>query len=284
VCEPIIFVGMHRSGTSLIGRLLESLGLFVGVKKDDNNEALFFQNLNEWLLLKSGAAWDTPGPINHLLHDEETLTHVEDFLRMMLGSPKAIQFLGFRRYSLAGGFRSLRKPWGWKDPRNTFTLPVWLRLFPGAKVICVLRHGVDVAQSLYERTANDMARKTRIYRNLRRLLFVWQDRFRFVDSVRCRTLEGAFSLWKEYVDQSLAITRLLPESRVLVVRYEQLLTDPVAQLTKCAEFCGLETSAQECERVASSINRNRALSYRCDDRLARFAAQNETVLSQLGYC
>jgi hypothetical protein len=284
VCEPIIFVGMHRSGTSLLGRQLESLGLFVGVKKDENNEALFFQGLNDWLLIKSGAAWDTPGPVDYLLNDKEVVGWVEDFLQMMLHSPRAIQFLGLRRYSFAGGFRSLREPWGWKDPRNTFTLPLWLRLFPGAKTICLLRHGVDVAQSLRERAAGEMARKTRLYRKLRRLLFVRPGKVSFVDSPRCRTLEGAFSLWKEYVDRTVAIAGELPPSRVLVVRYEELLSDPVAQLTKCAEFCGLDASARDLQSASSGIRRNRAFSYRRDDQLLGFAAENQSVLSRMGYC
>jgi hypothetical protein len=41
--------------------------------------------------------------------------------------------------------------WGWKDPRNSITLPVWLKLFPDARVIHIVRNGVDVAESLYRR-------------------------------------------------------------------------------------------------------------------------------------
>lgn len=39
---PIIIVGMHRSGTTMITKMLENLGLFVGDQKEINNEALFF--------------------------------------------------------------------------------------------------------------------------------------------------------------------------------------------------------------------------------------------------
>ena len=39
---PIVIIGMHRSGTSIVTRMLEQLGLFVGKKKDMNHEALFF--------------------------------------------------------------------------------------------------------------------------------------------------------------------------------------------------------------------------------------------------
>ena len=63
---PIIFIGMHRSGTSMLGRLLESLGLFAGTRKDPNNEAVFFQQINDWLLTQCGARWDMPGATQYL--------------------------------------------------------------------------------------------------------------------------------------------------------------------------------------------------------------------------
>ena len=31
--------------------------------------------------------------------------------------------------------RDIPFPWGWKDPRNSITLPLWLRLYPEAKII-----------------------------------------------------------------------------------------------------------------------------------------------------
>ena len=58
--SPVIIVGMHRSGTTMLSQLLERLGLFTGEKKDDDYEALFFYKLNEWLLNQANASWDNP--------------------------------------------------------------------------------------------------------------------------------------------------------------------------------------------------------------------------------
>lgn len=41
---PVIILGMHRSGTTMITKILENLGLFVGVEKEINHEALFLEN------------------------------------------------------------------------------------------------------------------------------------------------------------------------------------------------------------------------------------------------
>jgi hypothetical protein len=44
----------------MITRMLENLGLFVGKRKEENHEALFFKRINNWLLKQSGGAWDYP--------------------------------------------------------------------------------------------------------------------------------------------------------------------------------------------------------------------------------
>src|ERR1700712_4793512 len=125
---PVIFIGMHRSGTSMLARLLEELGMFFGAVKDENNEALFFQDLNEWLLGQWGGPGPKPAAFNqHFWRSAETVKWTELYIRNLLASPRAIKFLG-ARYAVRG-IRGLDTPWGWKDPRNTFTLPLWLRIF-----------------------------------------------------------------------------------------------------------------------------------------------------------
>ena len=42
--NPIIIIGMHRSGTSMLSKILEYSDIFLGNNKDINNEALFFKN------------------------------------------------------------------------------------------------------------------------------------------------------------------------------------------------------------------------------------------------
>jgi hypothetical protein len=39
---PVIILGMHRSGTTMVTKLLEEVGLFVGDRLDENHEAVLF--------------------------------------------------------------------------------------------------------------------------------------------------------------------------------------------------------------------------------------------------
>ena len=58
--SPIIIIGMHRSGTTMLSKILEDMGVFMGEKKDINNEALFFLNFNRYIFKQTFATWDSP--------------------------------------------------------------------------------------------------------------------------------------------------------------------------------------------------------------------------------
>ena len=49
--------------------------------------------------------------------------------------------------------------WGWKDPRNSLTLPFWQDLLPGLKTLIMVRNPLEVAHSMK--------------RAKRNFLFVW---------------------------------------------------------------------------------------------------------------
>ena len=57
---PVIILGMHRSGTTMIAELLDRLGLFVGTKVQGDHEAVYFLDINEELFTQIHAFWDNP--------------------------------------------------------------------------------------------------------------------------------------------------------------------------------------------------------------------------------
>jgi hypothetical protein len=46
-------MGMHRSGTTLLCKILQSFGIFIGKDLDVNYESLFFMEINDWILGKA---------------------------------------------------------------------------------------------------------------------------------------------------------------------------------------------------------------------------------------
>ncbi len=280
--SPVIIIGMHRSGTGMVTRLLEQLGLFVGKRKDAHNEALFFSSLNAWLLRLCGGAWDHPQPIYDLLRNEHDRRQVVDYLRYLMKTPRAISFWGLTGYLRHRGPLNLDLPWGWKDPRNTFTLPIWLDLFPNAKVIHVYRHGVDAANSLKVRRDEVFERAAKRFQRFKPLFLLSARYSNFTKIMRCANLEGGFSLWEEYMSEANKHIRNLGE-RVMVVKYEDFLTYPCDLLRELGQFCGLDSSNETISGAAKSIKKDRAYAYLRSSSLREFAEHAKERLAKYGY-
>ena len=269
-CEPIIVIGAHRSGTSAVARVLETLGVFMGRQLDPNHEARFFLELDEWILRQCGARWDNPEAVAHLLEDRRQRELVTRHLANSVASLRAVRYLGWSRWLRGQRLHRLARPWGFKDPRATFTLPLWLDVFPGARVVHVHRHGVDVARSLCARHGAHLAASERRFARNRRLLSLLPKRAGFGDSPRLSTLEGGLGLWESYVRTArYAVTRSGP--RALELRYEDLAIDPHTIVGRLAAFCGLEIDAERIAAAAAPIASDRAGAHLHDPALAAFA-------------
>lgn len=269
--QPIILIGMHRSGTSLLVTLLEQLGVFMGARKDRNGESHLFQALNIWLMKQAGASWDVPEPTEYLLHNERMLAVAEEYLRGLLDGPRSVQFLGWPRYLKYRGVMALDIPWGWKDPRTTYTLPLWRRLFPDAKIINIERHGVDVAQSLKVRQDREFEDRVNQFHAHRAAYSVYSKKSGFSRSLRCATLEGAFSLWETYVRHARDIMKALPAGQGLSLTFEDLVENGQSQLTRLVEFCGLAVADDAVDRALTCIRPGRSYAYRATPALQAFA-------------
>ncbi len=140
--RPVAIVGMHRSGTSMVAKLLQQAGLHLGVETDlmppaeENPEGFYehleFVRLNDDVLNIAGAGWDCP-PVAGFAWDDEAL----DSFRT-------------RARRLAAPLRE-QLPWGWKDPRTSLTLPFWCSAFGPLRTIVVVRNPLEVITSLHRR-------------------------------------------------------------------------------------------------------------------------------------
>lgn len=128
----------------MVANILSVCGLYLGAERDlmppspDNARGYFenlrFVNLNKQILVATGGDWDLPPRIEP--HEWNELP--------------AIGKLKRRAARLVAGFAA-REPWGWKDPRNSFTLPFWQSLIPDLKIVVCLRHPLEVHESLRNR-------------------------------------------------------------------------------------------------------------------------------------
>lgn len=141
---PLIVVGMHGSGSSIVSRILAELGVYMGANLDAHAEAAEFFHLNEELYYRAGAAWHRPKPVLELI--ERADFRAAGVLRLA-----AATYGGLRSRYLSGYGQGVHTLWGWKDPRNSLTLPLWLQLFPHARILHVLREPAQAAASINRR-------------------------------------------------------------------------------------------------------------------------------------
>lgn len=132
---PLLILGGHRSGTSLISGLLWHAGLHLGdlLPAGPDNPRGFFESVeilaaHEGLLAAQERDWTCP--------PYRLDPHACDL------APLAAVV---QQLSAAG------RPWGVKDPRLLFLLPAWLEIVPSVRLIGVLRHPAAVAASLTAR-------------------------------------------------------------------------------------------------------------------------------------
>ena len=194
----------------MVARLLHSCGMFLGPEDElsqpgrDNLggyfENLRFVKLNEDIMAQFGGGWDDP----------------PSFPTGWEFTPEVSTFLE-QAEDLMGQFR--HHNWGWKDPRNSLTLPFWQRLIPDLKVVICVRNPVEVARSLFVRG----------------------------DSLS----PSQFQLWLTYNRQLLSATR--PTHR-LVTHYQSYFQNPRAELLRVLDWLDLKVSDAAVERACAHIS------------------------------
>lgn len=171
----LIVLGMHRSGTSVLARILNLMGLYLGPEgistgANSENPKGFWERrdvrlLNDAILHSVGCDWDRVAGLD--------LDKV----------PKDIQ----QAFDKVAGRLLLEmdahRPWFIKEPRLCMLLPLWLRHMEAPVIVNVYRDPVEVAASLHRRNGMPM--------------------------------EAGLELWEYYVRSAAAASESLPAVSVL---------------------------------------------------------------------
>jgi hypothetical protein len=245
----------------MITGMLQRLGLFFGAQRDHHDESEFFLDLNQWLLQQAGGAWDHPEPIDHVLERDDLRALYADYLRYMVQTRGRVKFLTWTDALRMRSLHAMPRAWGWKDPRNTFTLPLWLDVFPDARVVHVVRHGVDVARSLRKREREQVEQSRSRYDRRRLLYWMRPKKNGFLDSPRCLSLCEGIRLWDVYVERAMNHVGHL-DIPSHTVRYETFLAEPVSILERLAEFCSIDAVQSDLEACGKLVDPSRAFAYR----------------------
>jgi hypothetical protein len=212
-----LVTGMHRSGTSLVARMLQVYGITlpgVLVGPAEDNEKGFFEDsaivaFNDRLIERLGLRWDS--------------LHGFFLTKSDFASPK-FNHLKKEARELVQARAESGQDWAFKDPRVSRLMGFWLPLLEtinlSVKVVVVLRDPSEVAGSLAQR-----------------------NRFPHLKSLY---------LWLFYNLDLMAATVNLP--RVLV-RYEALMDDPGQTVDALSDFMGTIDPEEKKQFVQTFLSR-----------------------------
>lgn len=276
---PIIILGMHRSGTTMVTQMLEKLGLFVGVKKEVNNEAFFFYNIHNWIFRICFARADMPHNLKYL--NPTTKNIIIDSLKYYLKSYRRISFLGIKKFFKYKSIADLDIPWGWKDPKNTYTIALWKEIFPEAKIVHIYRNPIDSISSFIHR---DLEVKNKYQLNWKkRLKRFFLISYKFHPNFRLHSLEEGYNLWEEYVSHALDLDNT--ENEILHIKYEDFILNSEKHLVDLCAFCGLKEDKEIIDALKNTIKIERGFAFKKDtESLSVYNKIKDTpLMKKLGY-
>jgi len=154
--QVVCILGMHRSGTSLIARVINLLGVDLGPSEQmleagmDNVKGFWehvsFKEIDDELLARHGGDWSNPPELPDGWHEAPELDDLRERARAMIASD-------------FGG----SKTWGWKDPRSCLTLAFWRTVITTPCFVIPMRRPLDVARSLEHRNGIPLAQGLRLW-------------------------------------------------------------------------------------------------------------------------
>jgi hypothetical protein len=205
---PMVVVGgTGGSGTRLVVHLLSDLGVKMGEDRNHEGDSLPFAALYD--------------------------RYINPYLGGML---QANQLLNDLRHGLSAhlGNAVTNGPWGWKNPRSIYLLPLWDRLWPSLVYIHVIRDGMVMATSANQAqlTKHGLA----------------------VLGSGCTNLPAAHQsmlMWAT-VNNAAADYGISMGARYLRLRYEDICHSPASALQTIAGALGL-TGAYACSVRIDSI-------------------------------
>ena len=197
--QAILVLGMHRSGTSALARVLGLMGAWIG----DDDELL--------------PPHPTDNPTGYWERADVVHSH-EDFLAEVgHGWDRIAGFdwpqlkvsarneLDARLRSIVASFHHGDRPWLLKDPRLCLLLPAWKAILPKPVYVVAVRDPRETAVSMLSSHRGDY------------------------------TTHFLLALWERYLHTVLAD---LAGERVLFVSYSRLLEDPIGQSKRLLDGLG----------------------------------------------
>jgi hypothetical protein len=208
VCRPIIVLGIHRSGTSMVSQVIHRWGAYAGdlalhgTASEVNPQGFWeYEPMQDFL-------WELERSTEMSIWNPE----LQDAVRQRAFDPRYRD----KAAKLVSQMEVPGTPWCWKEPNLCLFLPFWERLWRRPVFVVTLRNPHDSARS-FEKMVLPPALLGRV------------------------RLTAYFSLfWQFFMTTVLEYLEGKPWIPVLFLSYEELLRDPRGQCDRLCRFLDQE--------------------------------------------
>jgi hypothetical protein len=284
--DPVIILGMHRSGTSMIARVIERLGVFLGAKKDINHESVFFRDLDNWMMREAYAYWDNPFNFR-FINDTYKRGVLRVIERQFSSFLKRSKYLGYKKALRYKNIKDIDFPWGWKDPRSTFTVEIWKEIFPRAKLVHIYRNPIDVAQSLRVREISgrrkpEMNGKRGVKDRLKEYSLGGTVIYQL--SYRVENIREGIKLWEEYTERAFSLEKSL-NFKMMHIKFEDFLKESKKHIGNIADFLALGSNEIDLDHIVCAVNTKKIRSFMGNEELEKIYSEirDSEIMKRLGY-
>ena len=243
--RPIVITGMHRSGTSLISKILLNNNVNLGSHLDINYESIYFQRINKWIMSCNGSSWDNPKSFNRLNNADINIfkNKLEGTLNNRFNNSF---YFGYFNFLANHSFLNLESLWGWKDPSNTFTAIIWREIFPNMKIVNITREPLSVCNSLLLRQSKLRGADSKFNKNILPffLPLLSVNRANILSSFNIKNIDDCLELYKKYLKQ-MKLNEEKFGDNLFNLQYEELLNNPEKTIRNICDFCEIKVSKIE---------------------------------------
>lgn len=275
--QPVILIGAGRSGTKIIRDVIGRHEEIAVVPFDVNYIWTIGQSRNDDALLP-----------DELSEDNRTVI-LKQFNKMAKDAPFLLE----------------------KTVSNCLRIPFVLKVFPNAKILHLVRDGRDVVESVVRqwgevREAGYFLKKIKTFPlrySLNYLMdyvtnwvkhafggkgnqdYIWGVKYPGyqADLKKLSTLEVCAKQWKVCVETSIDQLDAIDPSRILEIRYENLVNDPYPEFQSIAEHLGVNPQGFGVEKLNSnSVGKHKGVFN--PEQLNKVMSIIGPTLNKLNYC
>lgn len=271
---PVVIGGLGGSGTRLVTRVLESMGVNFSGALNESLDNLWFTLLfvRRSILLKPvdechQMAWLFN---NAMRHGEPIPDALQPLLEQCVRYDRGP---ALRRGVLESALAALRAStapaagamhWGWKQPNSHVMVSLLRESFTGLKYVYVVRNALDMALSY----------------NQNQLMYFWGDMM--LDGDFSPSPRNALRYWVASHQRLQADARRFP-GQVYLLDYDRLCSDPGKQLRRLNRFLELTVAPGSMAEAEAMVSVPQTAGRHREADSGQFLATDLDYLRRLGY-